>query len=128
MIDQLKVHFGKAFIQSYPINKDYEWFQTKYGETFGILHEALTDKEKALLSSLFTPLTYPVSTLNTEESAWVDLLYKDDMKNGEFTFPDRMRFIHFFIKSPLNDEKETFAETVKSLFPYPIINGKNEFI
>lgn len=121
MIEQLKKHFGEAFVYSKPDQSiRYEWFKTKEGETFGILREALSKEEKALLSSLFIQEQPELTTLTSEENTWFNILFTDNYKNILFDAPSKVRITQFTIKNKLTEKKE-FTETIKSVFAFPIV-------
>jgi DNA-binding PucR family transcriptional regulator len=121
MIEQLKKHFGKAFVHSNATHPfEYEWFQTNEGEIFGILRQALSQKEKELLSSLFERKQSNFLPLTTEEQEWFRILFIDDFQHPQIELPKKFRFTQFLIKNQLHEKKE-FTETIQSLFPFSII-------
>lgn len=121
MIEQLKKHFGKAFVQTKSNQPHkYEWYKTNEGNLFGILRQSLTQREKDLLSSLFINQPTDFSPLTSEANNWSTILYTDYYKNPPFEIPKKVRFTQFFIKNQLS-EKEMFVETIESLYPNPII-------
>lgn len=121
MIEQLKKHFGNAFVQTEANQPHkYEWYKTIEGDLFGVLRQSLTQKEKNLLSSLFIHQTSDFLPLTSEENSWFNILYTDHSKLTQFEVPKKIRFTQFFIRDQLN-EKKIFVETVRSLFPNPII-------
>lgn len=73
MLEKLKTLYGERMIVSEAVSKhDAIWFQTDEGETFGVLKNAVTDREKELLHCLFRPFSepHPEQQLTKREKEW----------------------------------------------------------
>lgn len=58
MLEKLKTLYGEKMMASGSAQKhEALWFQTDEGETFGVLKEAVTEREKQLLLALFQPFS-----------------------------------------------------------------------
>lgn len=80
MLEKLKTLYGERMIVSEAVSKhDALWFQTDEGETFGVLKNAVTDREKELLHCLFRPFSEPrpEQQLSKREKEWHQYFFRN---------------------------------------------------
>ncbi|WP_027409889.1 PucR family transcriptional regulator [Anoxybacteroides tepidamans] len=124
MLEQLKAHFKNAMLIDQQAEKmdDYEWFCTNDGKQIGILKEALTDREKQLLSIFLIPLSGRDRLLTEEELAWHRFLVNGDHAQLPLlsTPSPYYRFIQFHMKQTTVD-KTDFQEAIEGLFQEKVV-------
>lgn len=122
MLEKLRSYYRDALVEYGQVNERhaYEWFSTEHGELFGIKKEMLTQKERALLATLFTPYEAVTAQMNKQQQAWYRFLIHGAEHAFEQLPPStHTRFIYFYIQKGTVDTRD-FTEAIQSLFPYDV--------
>ncbi|KFZ42701.1 transcriptional regulator [Anoxybacillus flavithermus] len=122
MLEKLQAYYRDALVEYGQVNERdaYEWFSTEHGELFGIKKEMLTQKERALLATLFTPYEAVTTWMNKQQQAWYRFLIQNDKQAFEqLPSSTYTRFIYFYIQKGTVDSHD-FMEAIQSLFPYDV--------
>ena len=101
MLEKLRAYYRDALVEYGQVNERhaYEWFSTEHGELFGIKKEMLTQKERALLATLFTPYEAVTTQMNKQQQAWYRFLIHGAEHAFEQLPPStHTRFIYFYIQ------------------------------
>jgi hypothetical protein len=124
MIEKLKLLYKDSLIISNTrTDKNFVWFLSETGETFGIKKSAISEKEITLLSTLFELYDIQSNPKSEEQVNWSQFLFSTNKEKGiripQSSF-NHCRFIHFRISKPIID-LENFELAVKALFPSDLI-------
>ncbi|UOY88401.1 PucR family transcriptional regulator [Bacillus glycinifermentans] len=121
MLEKLKALYGERLVASGSAPKHKAlWFQTEEGETFGVLKEAVTDREKRLLFALFRPFSEPhPSELTPREKEW----HRYFFENAPLENPQNAQFVqgHFFKMKHSPEERYAIKEAVSGFFERPLV-------
>jgi sugar diacid utilization regulator len=124
MLEQLKAYYKDALLINERTENmdDYEWFYTKQGDQIGVLKQALTDREKQLLSIFLTPIPRNNGFLTKEEIAWHRFFTQGDDTQLRLLshHAPYYRFIQFQIKQETVD-KDHFHEAMQGLFREKVV-------
>ncbi|MGD6792719.1 PucR family transcriptional regulator [Metabacillus indicus] len=120
MIEKLAAHYKDAFSLAFSHEKKgYNWYKTDEGQVFGILSEAVTEEEKNLLTTLYTPYDPGIGEHSERSLKWLHYLYGD----GGPPFPpsaDAVRCYYFFSRQPVSD-RQSFEEAMQGSIPSSVI-------
>ncbi|WP_307893777.1 helix-turn-helix domain-containing protein [Bacillus swezeyi] len=121
MLEKLKTLYGEKMMASGSAQKhEALWFQTDEGETFGVLKEAVTEREKQLLLALFQPFSESQpSQLTPREKEWHQYFFA----NAPLENPENIQLVqgHFFKMKHSLEERQAIKEAVSGFFEHPII-------
>ncbi len=121
MIEKLKNLYKDSFIISHSGgDPSYIWFIADTGIHFGIKKDAISEKEVALLGTLFELYELESNAQTTEQSLWSQFLFTTEATNTPESSFKRCRFVHFKISKPIID-LQNFELAVKALFPSEVI-------
>ncbi|MFC4322129.1 PucR family transcriptional regulator [Litchfieldia salsa] len=121
MLEKLKNHYKDAFVLGYTVDLKnlYQWYVSDEGITFGLDIKKISERERSLLSTLFTPIEQRTIQMNEEQKSWFNFLFgsQDSViinKNYQ-----TCRFIHFQTNKPITEPTD-FSEALQAMFPYTI--------
>ncbi|MFN2746894.1 helix-turn-helix domain-containing protein [Bacillus sp. z60-18] len=121
MLEKLKMLYGERMVASGSAPKhETLWYQTDEGETFGVLKEAVTDREKRLLSALFQPFREPEAPeLTLREKEWHQYIFA----NAPLHNLENIQHVqgHFFKMKHSPEERQAIKEAVSGFFEKPLI-------
>jgi DNA-binding PucR family transcriptional regulator len=101
--------------------EEYDWFETKDGETIGIKKSELTSNESILLHSFLKKAHLQSHILSERAKVWHDLLLEN--RQVEQMELDSYRFLFFQLSTQDKSSIDLFNEGIQAIFPFamPII-------
>lgn len=121
MIEKLKNLYKDSFIVSNSGgDPSYVWFLSDTGTQFGIKKNAISEKEIALLGTLFELYDIESNTQTPEQFLWSQYLFSTEGSDTPQSSFNTCRFVHFRISKPITD-LQNFELAVKALFPSEVI-------
>src|SRR5699024_4092863 len=104
--------------ENHTLNSNYQWFMTHEKQIIGIKKDELTQKEIAILTTLFQPYhpSFPIKT--DKEQKWLEIIQGTNTPSKKMAAP--YRFVYFHISSKQIDPI-TFKEAIHELFAQEVV-------